>query len=162
MKKIVKFIFILFIFLINTVPVFGGSNKDLPIAAGVVPHHLLAKEIIEDFFEFIAKQELNPDTVILLSPDHFNSAVLEKDISFITINWGNSQKEFCNIPLDLQLLEKLSFTNHIKQNTNIVLSEFGITNLFPFIKKYLPKTKIVPILIPERITQEEVKKFRDN
>lgn len=41
------------------------------IAAGVVPHHLLAEDIIQDFFNYISLHG-EPETIILLSPDHFN------------------------------------------------------------------------------------------
>jgi poly-gamma-glutamate synthesis protein (capsule biosynthesis protein) len=146
-------------FCINTIPVFSGGNGDFLIAAGVVPHHLLAREIMVDFFEFVAEQEPNPDTVIILSPDHLNSAVLEKDTSFITVNWEKAHQKFCNISIDRSLLKKLSSKHNIKQSSDIVLSEFGITNLIPFIEKYLPQSNIVPILISEDTSQEEVEQL---
>ncbi|MDI3543050.1 MAG: hypothetical protein PWP57_653, partial [Candidatus Atribacteria bacterium] len=40
-----------------------------------------------DFFSFIAREKQLPDTVILLSPDHFNSAALDRGSSFISVNW---------------------------------------------------------------------------
>lgn len=72
-----------FIFLISAIvlAVFYFSdflkkeNKEITITAGVVPHHLLAEDIIRDFFEYISKEE--PKVIILLSPDHFNAGSLE-------------------------------------------------------------------------------------
>ena len=46
--------------------------KEMKIVAGVVPHHLLAESLIEDFFDYISSKE-KPETIILLSPDHFNA-----------------------------------------------------------------------------------------
>ena len=156
MKKVVKLIFILFLLFISTVSGFGESSGENSIIAGVVPHHLLAKEIIEDFFSYIAGLERHPGTIILLSPDHFNSALLNEDISFITVDWESDYKEFGHISLDTGLLKELTIKHNIRKNYSAVLSEFGITNLLPFIKKYLPKAKVVPLLIPEDISREQL------
>ena len=156
MKKIIQLLFILFIFFINTEFVSGDTVEKISIASGIVPHHLLAKEIMEDFFEFIAKKEQHPDTILILSPDHFNSAMLNQDISFITVNWETGNKKILEIPVDVSLLKKMSTNHNVKQNNGAILSEFGITNLLPFIKEYLPDTKVIPFIIPEDISREQV------
>jgi poly-gamma-glutamate synthesis protein (capsule biosynthesis protein) len=163
MKKIIKLILILYLFYVGfgvgAMPAVGESMGGLPVAGGVVPHHLLAKEIIEDFFEFIAGQEQHPETIILLSPDHFNCSATKKENSFISVGWKESVTELKGLSTDIDLLKRLTINNNIISDRSTVLAEFGITNLLPFIKKYLPETKIIPILIPESITQEEVIKF---
>ncbi len=143
----------------GTTPVVGESKGGLPVAGGVVPHHLLAKEIVEDFFEFIAGQEQHPETIILLSPDHFNCSATKEGNSFISVGWNESFNELEGLSTDIDLLKRLTVNNNIISDRSAVLAEFGITNLLPFIKKYLPETKIISILIPESITQEEVIKF---
>ncbi|HNR64918.1 MAG TPA: AmmeMemoRadiSam system protein B [Atribacterota bacterium] len=160
MKRLI-FIFILFCvgFGTGTMPVVGESMGGLSVAGGVVPHHLLAKEIIDDFFEFIAGQEQHPETIILLSPDHFNCSATKEENSFISVGWDKSVTELEDLSTDIDLLKRLTIDNNIISDRSAVLAEFGITNLLPFIKKYLPETKIVPILIPESITQEEVIKL---
>ncbi len=152
----ILFLFIIFLSLLVPANSFKGTGDMFPVASGVVPHHLLAKEIMKDFFSYLAEQEGNPDTIILLSPDHFNSAVLEWDISFITVDLKNDQKIFYDIPIDTSLLKELVINHDIKQNHCAVLSEFGITNLLPFIKKYLPKAKVIPLLVPKDISREKV------
>jgi poly-gamma-glutamate synthesis protein (capsule biosynthesis protein) len=47
------------------------SQREIEITAGVVPHHLLAEEIIKDFFEYVSEEK--PEVVVILSPDHFES-----------------------------------------------------------------------------------------
>ncbi|MDD3655963.1 MAG: AmmeMemoRadiSam system protein B [Atribacterota bacterium] len=159
MKKLVKFIFILFMFYISAVLVFGESSDENSIAAGVVPHHLLAKEIIEDFFGYIIRQKQLPDTIILFSPDHFNCSALKKENSFISVSGESRSVRLEGIAVDTELLKKLARDNHITQDRSAILSEFGITNLLAFIKKYLPETKIIPIIIPEDISLEEVNRL---
>jgi AmmeMemoRadiSam system protein B len=159
MKKIIQLLFILFIFSISTVPVLGGNDGELSIVSGVVPHHLLAKEIMVDFFEFVSKQEQHPETIVLLSPDHFNCSALQKENSFISIDWETDDVKLNEISVNYKLLKELSINNKIKPTRSSVLAEFGITNLLPLIKEYLPKTKIVPIIIPEGISREQTERL---
>ncbi len=164
MKNFIKIILTVFFFSISCILITPGfvaaSESDLT-SSGVVPHHLLAKEIIEDFFSSLARQSHHFDTIILLSPDHFNCSALQNVKSFISIDWKSNDVKLDGISVNCELLKKLSLTNKIEPNQNIVLAEFGITNLLPFIKKYLPEAKIVPILMPTDISREEVKKLTE-
>jgi len=152
---------VLIFYFINTLEVFASdsSNKQ-DIVSGVVPHHLLAKEIIEDFFQYISSQK-KIDTIILLSPDHFHVGTLDDDKAFITLDWksGSGKKEFENIKIDSLLGKKLADENKIALNSSAIVYDHGITNLIPYIKKYFPETNILPILIPADITKEQVEQL---
>ncbi len=141
MKKIIQLLLILLIFFISILSVFVSFSAEYNISAGVIPHHMLAKEIIENFFIFIASQQQHPETIILFSPDHFNCSTLKDDNSFISIDWEKGSAELAGIPIDIELLKKLKINNNILLDRSVVLAEFGITNLLPFIKKYLPEPK---------------------
>jgi len=137
----------------------NGTNdpgNSFAIAAGVVPHHLLAKETIADFFSYISQDKPHPDTIILLSPDHFNSASLEEEISFITVSWESGPSEIKGIPVDTSLLQKLALENNLISSNSAITLDFGITNLLPFLKSYFNQVKVVPILVPGNITRNEV------
>lgn len=133
----------------------SGNKQD--IVSGVVPHHLLAKEIIADFFQYISSEE-KVETLILLSPDHFHSGTLDDDNAFITLDWksGSGKKEFENIKIDSLLGKKLADDNKIALNSSAIVYDHGITNLIPYIKKYFPESKFLPILIPIDITKEQI------
>ena len=147
----------LFILLILPITPTLASIDKLNIVSGVVPHHLLAEEIIEDFFSYISSQE-NVETIILLSPDHFQSGVLNNENAFITLDWESlSEKEnFSNIKIDSLLGKKLAGENKIILNSADIIYDHGITNLIPYIKKYFPESKFLPILIPVDITKEQI------
>jgi len=136
-------------------------HQELTTASGVVPHHLAAEEIIEDFFSALSKTE-NPETIILLSPDHFNSGNLAREKSFLTLS--RNTENFGGIKINNSLLQKLDDKNKNKFtfNSSFITSDHGITNLLPFIKRHFPKTKILPILIPENINKEEIKNLTEN
>jgi AmmeMemoRadiSam system protein B len=155
MRKIRQFLFLMFIIALFSITVVGESSDMNSITGGVVPHHLLAKEIIEDFFEFVSKQQ-HPETIILFSPDHFNCSALKADNSFISVDWEKGFIELEGVSVNTELLKRLAITNNILSDRNAVIAEFGITNLLPFIKKYLPETKIIPVLIPENVSREQL------
>jgi len=144
---------------INTLEVFtsdSGNKQD--IVSGVVPHHLLAKDIMEDFFSYISSQE-KPKTIVILSPDHFQSGILMESNSFITIAVDSNDKEFNNLKVDTLLWGKLFKENKMALNNSAVIAEHGVTTLLPYIKKYFPETNILPILIPADITKEQVEQL---
>jgi len=156
MKKIIQILLILSIFPINSVSAFGDEMEVASFSSGVVPHHLLAKEIMVDFFQSVAGQAQHPETIILLSPDHFNCSALKTDNSFISVDWEEDLVELGGMPVDIELLKKLKINNNIASDRSAVFAEFGITNLLPFIKKYLPETKIIPVLLPENASREQL------
>jgi AmmeMemoRadiSam system protein B len=144
---------------IKTLEVFASdSDNKQDIVSGVVPHHLLAEEIIEDFFSYISCQK-KPKTIVILSPDHFQSGILMESNSFITINLEGDEKEFNNLKVDTLLWEKLVKENKMALNNTAVIAEHGVTTLLPCIKKYFLETNILPILIPADITKEQVEQL---
>jgi len=128
------------------------ANNQTTISAGVVPHHPLAKEIIEDFFLYISSKE-NPKTVVLLSPDHFKAGSIVGR-SFISVK--PDTKRFHGIMVNDEILQRLASLNKIAFKNSYLSFDHGITTLLPYIKQYLKDSKIVPILIPSTITKEEL------
>jgi len=144
---------------INTLEVFAtdsGTKQD--IVSGVVPHHLLAGEIIEDFFNYISSRG-KPETIIILSPDHFQSGILTESNSFITISLEGDDGKFNILKVDTLLWRKIFKENKMILNNSTVIAEHGVTTLIPYIKKYFPETNILPILIPADITKEQVEQL---
>ena len=133
--------------------------RESTIAGGVVPHHLVAESIIENFFSSIAETG-NPETIVLLSPDHFDSVNLAEEESFISVS--KNAKNFQGIEIDNSLLNNLSVKNKFEFNSSFIELDHGITNLLPFIKKHFPETKIVPILIPFETDKEKIKKLAED
>jgi poly-gamma-glutamate synthesis protein (capsule biosynthesis protein) len=144
---------------INTLEVFASdSGNKQDIVSGVVPHHLLAKDIIEDFFSYISSRE-KPETIVILCPDHFQSGILMESNSFITITVDSNDQEFNNLKVDTLLWGKLVKENKMALNNSAVIADHGVTTLLPYIKKYFPEINILPILIPADITKEQVEQL---
>ena len=61
--------------------------------------------------------------------------------------------------VDNFLIRTLSFNNELVFSNSSISFDHGITNLIPFIKKYFPESKIVPIIIPLNHSQEKLDQF---
>ncbi len=110
------------------------------IKGGIVPHHLLAGHLSSAFFKNLQKQ--NPEVIYLLGPDHYhvgNGEVLTTDFAWQT-PYGILAPEI-NIISDLQEKNIARLVGE-----NVFTKEQSISSLVSFIKKSLPKTKIVPMI----------------
>lgn len=128
--------------------------EEFSISGGVVPHHLVAREIIENFVQYISSKG-KPQDIILLGPDHFNATNLAGK-SFISVD--SDIKEFYGLAVNNYLLQKLN--NHdLAFDSSAINFDHGITNLLPYIKKYFPKSSILPIIISSKASKEDVEKL---
>jgi len=116
-----------------------------PIAGGVTPHHLLAGEIIEQFFKTLSEKS-RPDTIVILSPDHFNAANVLGYHKFIAP--ALSSGEIDGLALDRELLESLYGADILVPGESFIALEHGITAILPFAKKYFPESRLVPLAVP--------------
>ena len=170
MRFEIKFIFLLLLIILISVAIIGKNyyfenfknllSKEIVISSnqsfilsGVVPHHLLAEEIIQKFFKSLSLKG-KPKTIVLLSPDHFNSKTLCQKTSFITLN--PQTKKFKNIKVDKFLLKNLAEKSDFCFSNSSIERDHGIISLLPYIKSYFPDTKILPILVPSDITKKEI------
>ncbi len=133
----------------------SGSKNRIRISAGIVPHHLLAKNIIENFFRYISSKD-EPEVIVLLSPDHFKVGSIVGDF-FITLE--PQTLEFYGMKIDRPLIKNLYFENNIFFSNSSIKLDHGIINLMPFIKKYFPNSKVVPFIIPSSISKKAVDQF---
>lgn len=152
------FLAIVFLFLTQTKTKTEKNLFELEISAGVVPHHLLARELIENFFNYLSLKG-EPEVIVLFSPDHFEAGIILKS-DFITIS--SSTENFQGIKVDQLLIRNLSSENKFAFNNSLLIREHGIFNLLPFIQKYFPKSKIVPIIISQTAKKEELERLLDS
>ncbi|GAB4116325.1 MAG: hypothetical protein Kow00103_11890 [Candidatus Caldatribacteriota bacterium] len=126
--------------------------------AGIVPHHLLAAPLIDSFFYYLSTQN-HPHTILILSPDHFLSGLLEKNNSFLTPDLNSPSPELKQVKIDVDLGKILKQNNQINVNQAAILAEHGVMELIPYLKKYLPDTMVLPLLVPAKINRGEMEKL---
>ncbi len=157
MKKLVKIVLIIAIIftLLQILPKGAVAPEvNIKIFSGVVPHHLLAKKIINNFFISLAADP--PETIILLSPDHFNQCKINS-VELISA----SELQIDNINIDSEIIDIINNKFTVLKENSIVSFDHGISGLLPFIKTNLPNTKIVPILVSQNFGFDKAGQFAE-
>ncbi len=149
---------LLLIALITAVSLVSGgyvTQQSPEVVSGVVPHHLLARDVIESFFKYASKKS-SPKTVILLSPDHFHQCDIF-GVDFISAKG----KDFMDIDVDTNLTDALDNDFSITREDSGVGTDHGITNIVPFIRESFPQAKIAPFLVSLNMSIERIKSFTE-
>ena len=119
------------------------------VIGGIIPHHLLAADIIADFFSNLSDR--NYDTIILLSPNHFHQG--KSKIITSNLSWQTPYGEIAaDQSLVKNLLENVQLAN-IEEDT--FTREHGIKAEVAFIKKTFPQAKIVPLVLEGSLKADE-------
>lgn len=117
--------------------------------AVVVPHHDMVADTRLKMLKLIKNKRLITNTVIILSPDHFSGD--QKSMYFSDRNW--------DFPSGTQYYDKTIgglITEDIKKNNNLVANDHGIFNVASDVNIVWPKAKIVPILIGQNMTFDQM------
>jgi len=157
-KQLFKLI-ILALIAISTILTLKSSYISAPeivepkILGGVVPHHLVAKDVIEDFYKRISSEVAQPKIIVFLSPDHFGECT-RAGVSFIT-----SELQFPDFRVATDEINILKKQFNIKEDNASIYLDHGIKNHLPFVKEYFGKSLILPILVSPKVTMDEAKNF---
>lgn len=114
---------------------------------------MLNNEKVDKFYNFLNNEyyrERKPDTIVLISPNHFH--IDEKEIKTTCKNSPTNYKsETVNLSSKLyELWVKCDEKNEIFYSRwdNLQTNEHGIGEHFQWINKYFPDTKIIPVISP--------------
>lgn len=127
------------------------DNTDL-IVGGVVPHHLLAANMIAEFFQTISLDP--PETIAVIAPNHRRIGM--KGLHTSSLDWRTA---FGILEADRELAGGLIDELGAAENDSLMELEHSVSGLVPYIKYYLPDTKIVPILLHGNYSASDSKKL---
>lgn len=122
------------------------------IQAGIVPHHLLAGDMIASFFKTLANSE--PEVLILIGPNH--KRVGEKKINTGRWNWNTP---FGVLEADDKVFEDIFDSVDYGEDIGLLFNEHSISGLVPYVKYYMPDTKLIPIVLHGNLSLEDSKTF---
>ena len=128
--------------------------KNKNAVAGIIPHHLLAADLIAEFFSNL--ENFDYETVILLGPNHF----LAGNSSIITsaYDW---QTPYGTFDCDKKVLSKLLKFDGVKIEENIFKREHSINSEVSFIKKTFPNAKFLPIVLKPSIDENRAEELAE-
>ena len=115
----------------------------------IVPHHLIAADVLVKFYDGLSKVT-QPKLVIVISPNHYQNG----DADIQTCQYCEYQSTNGSVALS-SLRDTLVKDGIAKFNDETFIQEHGIYNHAPFIKKYFPDAKIVPIVLKWKIPKEK-------
>ncbi|MDD4990501.1 MAG: AmmeMemoRadiSam system protein B, partial [Candidatus Pacebacteria bacterium] len=120
-----------------------GQNTQETVYAGVVSHHLLAKEQIAQFYSKISSDKI--ETIFLLSPDHYNHFFEPGVLAYTSkAPWNTPYGE---LEADKDAIDELLSSDIVNSKSSAMGLEHGIYTEIPFIKKFFPNAKIVPLAL---------------
>jgi len=130
----------------------GFSEKN--IVAAIVPHHLLAADLVARIFQGLKEQKY--DTIILLSPNHF----LAGSGKIITTreDW---QTPYGVLENDNIVTDELLKDNDVKEEEAPFGNEHGIFNEIGFIKRTFPTAKVVPLIFMPGVDEGVTRRLVD-
>lgn len=127
---------------------FKSADIQGTIKAGIVPHHLVAGHLIARFMAALAKEK--PETIILVGPNHYN---LGAKIITGLYDWQTPQGL---VKTDAKIVKAIVDNNLAVKDEVVLSKEHSVGALMPFIKHYLPETKVVPLILHHDVSLEEI------
>ncbi|PIE98803.1 MAG: AmmeMemoRadiSam system protein B [Treponema sp.] len=106
---------------------------------GTVSHHLLAGELIDEWFLKL-KQARDVDLFYVLSPSHWNLSIY--DYSLTDGSWKTNNGLVLS---DKTKVNKLAGILNTPLEHHVFKYEHGVSTLTPYIKKHFPEAKVVVI-----------------
>lgn len=110
------------------------------IRGGIVPHHLLADNMISTFFKTLASQK--PEIVVVIGPNHEGRG--DKDLYTGKWDW---ETPFGILHADNSLVSYLIKEKSAGADMRLLEEEHSVSTLIPYIKYYMPDVSVAPILI---------------
>jgi MEMO1 family protein len=131
-----------------------GEVEERKIIGGIMPHHGLAAEMMAEFFYKLKKSYPQVETFIILGPNHDDLG--EKVIS-APFKWRIKDVGEVEIRPELYrdfLERKIAFAN-----INVFEKEHSTQVMMPYIARYFPDAKVLPLIFTSKMTESEIDAF---
>lgn len=120
---------------------------EVKIRGAVIPHHLVPAYMIAGLMSELAKDP--PRHIILVGPNHYEVGGM-----MVTARSG-WLTPFGSIDVDQDLVKEL-VDNKVVVDDMAIANDHSVSGLVPFIKYYLPKAQVTPIILSSRLSLEEL------
>ena len=120
------------------------EGKRDPIAGLIIPHHLLAKELINDTINHIEEKE-SYEMILLLGPNHFHA----DSNTFTTTESMVGGYNLATTEIH-ELIEKFP---DILVDQTLIQNEHSIMDILPFISASFPNAKVIPLCVSSHFNE---------
>ncbi len=118
--------------------------------SAIVAHHLLVADKMAQVFASLGTGA--EKTVVILSPNHFSAG--KSALQTTTGSWTTPEG---NVEVDDEAVEKLlGRVSGLHDEPETFKTEHGVSAITPFVKHWFPNAKLVPLVIHDKATEEEV------
>lgn len=133
--------------------ILNASQKQVSnyiVQGAIIPHHLLASDIIAEFFQTIQEQPV--ERIVLIGPNHYELGRTNIITSYYDWNTpiGTVRSDLAFIEL---ILKQASFAG---VDEDVAEREHSVSSIMPFIAHYFPSAKVVPIIVSTKITSSQL------
>lgn len=136
------------------IPEYETSQDIGTIHGCIVPHHLVAKDLIHEVFQNVQKNKYK--TVVLIGPDHEST---NKGKIFTTLsNWQTPRGI---LETDGNLTKELLKYDFVTEDDDKITMEHSTSSIIPFINYYLNDIKIVTLVLTKQVKLEDVEILTD-
>lgn len=129
-----------------------ASGEDT-FTGGIVPHHLLASDLIADFFAHVDVAQVQ--RVILIAPNHDEIGL---PILTSAASWDTPLGV---VPGDTDGVSQLVRATRAVRADDVVQHEHGITNILPYIAARLPGARVVPVILKRSVSLGDIHALSD-
>jgi poly-gamma-glutamate synthesis protein (capsule biosynthesis protein) len=127
--------------IVNPIPT--GTSSD-QVYGAIVSHHFYVERLIAT--QFLTMKNQKPSTIVILGPDHFNTAK-----NPITVSQFGFSTPFGTLYPDSNIIDKIVASGAYVQEAPYE-NEHSITAVVGMVKAVFPEAKIVPIILKRNIT----------
>ena len=121
----------------------------LKVTGLIVPHHLLAVDMMADAFKMISGNSY--DEVVVISPDHYFLG--SKPVTVSSAGFGTV---FGDLRVSEKMFSGLSKVSGISTDDSFFYREHGLGAEMPFVKYFFPNAKIIAITIKENAQKNDL------
>lgn len=115
----------------------------------IVPHHLVAKDLIHEVFQNVSKNRYK--TVVLIGPDHES---INKGKIFTTLkDW---QTPTGILKTDEEITGELLKNSFVEENDEKLTIEHSTSGIIPFIKYYLGDVRVITLVLTKQVKLEDI------
>lgn len=128
------------------------SEVETEVKIAIIPHHLLVKSFMEKFYKQLADKN-NYQRIVILAPNHFGYGFNFIQVSDVASGEGLGE---IVVPIDMETVKNLDKDGVARLEPKLFEREHGIYTHYPFIEKYFPEAKVVPIIIKREATEKDL------